>query len=188
MDLDGFDSGAGRLSVDSFREVARGAARELSLGRGARVIEVGCGAGAFLSCLRESGAALMGMDYAPSLLAHARAALPDVPLTCADAADLPAPSGIADAIVVHSVFQYFPDLAYARRAVDEFRRVASSVLILDVPNLATRAEAELARAQAGSKPADHQYYPAEFFDRRRRVWSSDVPDYGNARYRFNVLL
>jgi SAM-dependent methyltransferase len=188
MDLDGFDVGAGRLSTDSFREVARAAARELSLRPGMLAIEIGCGAGAFLSCLQETGADLIGLDYSSSLLAHARTAVPNVSWVCADAAGLPVSSGIADALVCHSVFQYFPDLAYARRAVEEFRRVASSVLILDVPNLATRVEAESVRACVGSKPGDHQYYPKDFFAGAHRLWSSDVADYPNARYRFNVLL
>jgi len=86
MELDGFDVGAGRLSVGSFREVARGAARDLSLRPGRRAVEVGCGAGAFLTCLRESGAALTGLDYAETLLGHARRALPDVSVACAEAA------------------------------------------------------------------------------------------------------
>ena len=88
--------------------------------------------------------------------------------------------------VCHSVFQYFPDYEYARRVLEEFRRVAPVAFILDVPDLATKAESERVRAALGSKPSEHLYYPQSFFD-GASIGRSELDGYGNAPFRFNVL-
>jgi len=182
--LDGFDGGAGTMTPAQFRRVARLVARTLGLGTGMRVLEVGCGAGALLSCLRETGAELLGIDYSPTLVDLARQAVPDATIEIAEADALPFTT---DAVVCHSVFQYFPSYSYARRVLDGFARAAPVALILDVPDLATRAEAEAARAAAGSKPGSHLYYPRSFFT-GGSVWTSSVEGYLNAPFRFNALM
>jgi trans-aconitate methyltransferase len=148
-----------------------------------RLLEVGCGAGAVLWCLRSSGAELYGVDYSAPLIEHARLAVPEARFAVAEAANLPFE---ADAVLCHSVFQYFPDLDYARRVLNELRRIAPVALVMDVPDLATRDEAERTRVEAGSKSGEHLYYDRAFFD-GAHVWTSDVPGYGNARFRFNAL-
>lgn len=180
--LDGFDSGAGRLSVDGFRRVAAYVRRYAR--RGTRLLDVGCGAGALLWCLRDAGLALLGVDYSATLIAHARRAAPEARLAVAEAARLPFD---ADFIVAHSVFQYFPDLAYADRVLAEFRHRAPAALILDVPDAERREDAERARATAGSKPGRHLYYPRTFF-RAARITDVTIPGYGNAPFRFNAYL
>jgi SAM-dependent methyltransferase len=182
--LDGFDGGAGAMTAEQFREVARLAAQLLDLGPGMRLLEVGCGAGALLHCLRETGAELRGVDYSPGLVEHARAAVPEAVIAVADAAELPF---AADAIVCHSVFQYFVDLDYAARVLDGFRRAAPVALVLDVPDLARRDQAEAARAAQGSEPGTHLYYPRSFFG-GGLVFDSEITGYGNAPYRFHALL
>jgi SAM-dependent methyltransferase len=187
IELNGFDVGAGRLGPDQFREIARMIVRELELQPGMRVLEVGCGAGALLLCLRVYLLELAGVDYSASLVKHARAALPEATVEVAEAVELPFEDGAVDAVVCHSVFQYFPDLEYARRALAEFRRVASGALVIDVPDEATKAQAEAARAAAGSTPSTHLFYPRSFFA-GAKVWTGDLPGYANAPFRFRALL
>jgi SAM-dependent methyltransferase len=182
--LDGFDAGAGRLTAKQFCEIAAMVSRELGLRQGMRVLEVGCGAGALLWCLRHTGARLFGVDYSERLVDHARRAIPEGTFAVAEADRLPFE---ADAIVCHSVFQYFPDFEYARRVLEGFRRAAPTALILDVPDLATREACERARREAGSKPGGHLYYPRGFFA-GARVWSNELEGYGNAAFRFHARL
>jgi SAM-dependent methyltransferase len=183
--LDGFDSGAGRLTSGQFRDIAAMIVRELDLKPGMRLLEVGCGAGALLWCLRDSGARLFAVDYSARHIDHARRAIPEATFHVGEAASLPFE---ADAVVCHSVFQYFPDAAYASRVLAEFRRASPAALILDVPDLATKEACERARAAAGSKPGEHLYYPRDFFDGARRIWTNDLAGYGNAPFRFHVKL
>ncbi len=182
--LDGFDGGAGRLSTTQFREIASLVVRELGLRPGVRLLDVGCGSGALLWCLRDLGLSLLGVDYSATLIEHARAAIPEATFAIAEATHLPFR---ADAIVCHSVFQYFPDYDYAKRVLVEFRRVASVALIIDIPDLATREAAEKTRRSLGSKQGTHLYYSRSFFG-DAKVRTNDLPGYGNAPFRFNVLL
>jgi trans-aconitate methyltransferase len=134
--------------------------------------------------VRGAGLALHGIDFSPTLIAHARAAIPEGTFTVAEAFELPE---AVDAIVSFSVFQYFPDFDYARRVVAACRRAAPVTLVLDVPDLATRAECDDIRRRAGSKPGDHLYYPRSFFE-GARTWTNDIPGYENGPFRFNALL
>ena len=180
--LDGWDGGAARLTAGQFREIGRLVQRLLRLKPGVRILEVGCGAGALLWCLRETGAALAGIDYSAGLVAHARRAIPEARYAVAEAAAIPF---VADAVVVHSVFQYFPDFDYARRVLEELRRAAPRALILDVPDAAKREASQRTRREMGSKPGTHRYYPKSFF-KDARVWDSDLKGYGNSPFRFHA--
>ncbi len=181
--IDGFDAGLGRLTAAQFQDVARTVIRECEIEPGTRVLEVGCGAGALLWCLAGSGCILSGVDYSAALIAHARRAVPQATFTIAEAIDFTLE---VDVIVCHSVFQYFPDLRYAERALARFRESAARVLVLDVPDLETREQALATRAAAGSKPGAHLYYARSFFA-GAKVWTNDLIGYGNGPFRFNAL-
>src|SRR5690242_17859757 len=184
MALDGWDQGAASISEEQFLHIADLVTRELALTPGTRVLEVGCGAGALLWCLRDQGLKLAGIDYSEPLIRHARAAIPEGTFEVAEATRLPF---TGDVVVCNSVFQYFPDYDYARRVLDEFQRVSRVALVLDVPDIALREEAQRARAAAGAKPGEHLYYERSFFA-GAKVWTNDVPGYVNAPFRFNALL
>lgn len=184
LELDGYDGGAGKITATGFSSVVDVVVGELALRPGMRILDVGCGAGALLWCLRERGLELVGVDSSAPLIEHARAAIPEATLSVSEAVDLPFE---ADALVCCGVFHYFPDHDYARRAVEGFRRAAPVALIMDVPDLATREEAEAARRAAGSKPGRHLYYSRDFFG-DARTWGSEVRGYGNAPYRFHALV
>jgi cyclopropane fatty-acyl-phospholipid synthase-like methyltransferase len=184
IQLDGFDIGLGKLDEEAFRRIAETARRELELGPGMRLLEVGCGAGALMWHLRDLDLELFGVDYSSTLIEHARRAIPEATFAIADAADLPFE---ADAILCHSVFQYFPDYAYAEHVLEAFRRVAPVALVMDVPDIETSEQSEVARRDGDSKPKTHLHYPRAFFG-DARTWANDLPGYGNATFRFNALL
>jgi cyclopropane fatty-acyl-phospholipid synthase-like methyltransferase len=182
--LDGFDVGLGRATPEAFLRVAEMVRREIDLGPGQRLLEVGCGAGALLWCFRDDGLKLCGVDYSSALIEHARRALPDGEFAVSEATDI---AFTADAAVSVSVFHYFPDLDYARRVVDAMRKAAAIVLIVDVPDEDTREEALEERRKAGSDPGEHLYYPRSFFD-AKKTWTNDHPGWANGRFRFNALV
>jgi cyclopropane fatty-acyl-phospholipid synthase-like methyltransferase len=183
LQLGGYDGGAGTMPPEQYRRYAHLAATKLRLEPGDKLLDVGCGAGALLWCLRDRGFTLSGSDYAAALIEHARKAIPEATFRVAEAVDVEA--GV-DAIVCCSVFQYFPDLEYARRVVEGFRAATGRVLIMDIPDLETRDEAERMRAEAGSKPGEHLYYPRSFFA-DAEVWTNEGIGYANAPYRFHAL-
>lgn len=196
---DGFDGAMAQMDAAAHSHIRRLIVENLRIESGMRVLEAGCGAGAALSLLVETGAALSGVDYSEPHIAIARKVLPDVDLHAGEVAMLPFDAGVFDAVFSYGVFLYFPDLTYAARVLAELLRVARAgapLLIMDIPDGATRQECEVARRNAGaSMQPPHCYYQRAFFERFAaeharscRVFDQQVPGYGNSRFRFNVLL
>jgi malonyl-CoA O-methyltransferase len=80
---------------------------------GRRVIELGCGTGRVLGPLRERGAIVTGVDFAPGMLAKAAAKHPDVELVLHDLSAPPLPFAEAsfDVVVSSLVLEHIADLA-----------------------------------------------------------------------------
>jgi trans-aconitate methyltransferase len=182
LELDGYDTGMG-MGAAAFQHLVDLVLDELPLEPGTRLLDVGCGAGALLWCLRDRELVLFGVDYSSTLIEHARRALPEASFAVAEATDLPF---VADVIVCHSVFPYFPSFDYAQRVLAGFRRAAPIALVMDIPDLAKKEANLEARRRSGSKPGDHLYYEKGFFA-PARIWDVDVPGYGNAPFRFDAL-
>ncbi len=92
--------------------------------RGARVLEVGCGAGVDLVRFARGGAHVTGVDVADSAIALARRNVGHqqlrAELAVADGECLPFPADTFDFVYAHGVIQYTAD---DRRLADEVRRV-----------------------------------------------------------------
>lgn len=203
MDADGLDSGFARVQEDAWRSFVLRTAGRLGLSPGSTVLEVGCGAGAFLAPLAELGIEVSGMDISPGLIALARQTLPGGVFTVGDATDVP-PGPPVDVVLSMGVFLYLADLDEAGRTLDGMvRRARHAVAVLDLPDAACAAAALAARqAAAGGAAAYAARYaglPHLTFDRawtvgalRARgledveVADQDIPGYGNAPFRFNV--
>jgi SAM-dependent methyltransferase len=75
---------------------------------GARVLDVGCGAGRYLRALLERGEHPIGVDLSLPLLLHSRRICADVPLVRADMRSLPFRAGSFGAILLmFTTFGYF---------------------------------------------------------------------------------
>lgn len=90
-----------------------------------RILDLGCGTGALLSGLLQTGRDAVGLDYAPDMLTLARQRLQasghsDHRILRGDASRLPFPTGIFDAVLCLGVISYQPDYLPVLR---EIRRV-----------------------------------------------------------------
>jgi ubiquinone/menaquinone biosynthesis C-methylase UbiE len=197
--VDGFDTATGKTSIATRSRIGAVVCGKLGIVPGQTILEVGCGAGAVLSLLRETGASLAGVDYSAPHIEIARRALPEAELRASEASALPFADGQFDGVFSHGVFLYFPDFVYAGCVLREMARVATlraRLLIMDVPDAETERECKEARTEAGASltPA-HLYYPKQFFEQfaldegfHVETFPQDVPDYRNAAFRYNVLL
>lgn len=196
---DGFDGALGKISEASRNYIKTTVREKLGITAGDRILEVGCGAGAVLALLADLGASLSGVDFSAPHIEIARRALSAMDFQVAEAAKLPFGTAMFDGVFSNGVFLYFPDLQYARKAVEELMRVAkpsAAIFVLDNPDAATKEECIAARRAAGaSLSPEHLYYPRDFFreiagaNGRNAVFSpQEMPDYGNAAFRYNVLL
>lgn len=96
-----------------------------------RVLDAGCGDGFYTAALRERGLDPTGADATPGLLAHARAARPDLAFVEADLGALPFAGAAFGGAFCLTVLEWVPDPLAALR---ELRRVVrpGGALVLGV--------------------------------------------------------
>ncbi len=87
---------------------------------GARVLDLCCGQANVSEALLKAGFSVVGADFSPKMLAHARERLPDGEFVEADAQDLPFEDGDFDTVVCSFGMMHIPDQPQALR---EVRRV-----------------------------------------------------------------
>ena len=105
------------------------------------LLDVGCGAGELTRDLAPHFAAVTGVDLSEAMLERARAATEGVELQVAPADELPFADASFSRALCYSVFQDFPDFAYARRACREILRTLTPggiAVLADIPDLARR--------------------------------------------------
>ncbi len=100
---------------------------------GSRILEVGCGGGAFLSFLEGKGHTAVGVDILGEAVRLAAQAAPGSRVLEADAAELPFEDGAFDRLVSHHLVEHLEDLEGALR---EWRRVLvpGAVMAICTPN------------------------------------------------------
>lgn len=198
--LDGFDSGAGKISLSDWQEYARRISQRLQLQSGHAVFEVGCGAGAFLYALaQQQPLKVGGLDYAAGLIAAARQAMPAGDFY-AQSADSLSVSPQYDVVLANSVFHYFSQAQAATVLQLMWQKATRAIAILDVPHADTQAACERLRRDALSEAEyeekyrglQHTYYTPAWFaaqlpGARSTAFESCVPNYAQSQYRFSIL-
>lgn len=204
--IDGYDL----LSADEYAAMIRALLAPFPLRAGLHVIELGCGAGAFLAALQqiESNLTLAGLDYAESLIGVARARLSGQ-FSVGDIRACPAvASASADLTCSFGVLLYLDSEDDVRRALGEIDRVTKPggrIYIGEISDLARREEALHLRRfshanhdRVSPKDLPHLYLPKTLFteeanrlgwENTRIVDHSAVPGLsGNplAGYRYSV--
>jgi SAM-dependent methyltransferase len=132
------DANGGPVSLQMFTDIAAYLRTEFLSGReSGTVLELGCGNGLVLrEVVKQLGDRwkVWGVDLSPDMLHHS--VIPQHRLAVADAANVPAPDGIADLVYLHGVVQYFSGEQYLRQVVDECMRLTKpggSICYLDMP-------------------------------------------------------
>ncbi len=203
IDLDGFDSGAGKLSAEVWRHYAGEIARLIGLRKGDSVFEIGCGAGAFLFALRELGAKVAGLDYSAGLIDAARKAIPDGHFSHMEAAELTSDQTF-DFVIANGVFHYFPNQAYAGDVLAHaLKKARRAVAILEIPDASMLEESERTRRLMLStdeyekkyQGLAHQYYSREWFEALAAkmgflcsIVQQNIPGYSQNPFRMNCIM
>jgi len=102
---------------------------------GSRLLDVGCGTGHHLARYRRLGFEVVGVDGSADMLAHARAANPDVPLQRADLQNLPFSDASFDVVLSIEVLRYLPEPALALREMARVLRPGGIVVATAAPLL-----------------------------------------------------
>jgi ubiquinone/menaquinone biosynthesis C-methylase UbiE len=204
--IDGFDTGAGEFPVHSWLPFVEETKIKLGLKKEQKILEVGCGAGAFLLPIYNSGMVVCGIDYSNSLIQVCTKIMKAGIFKVAEANNIPFEDEFFDAVVSNSVFQYFDDLEYAQNVVSEIARVLKKkgcAAILDVNDFTKKEKYEsIRRKKLGDKEYDrlyanlnHQFYKKEWFGNIAKnfglnceVQEQNIKGYDNSVFRYNVFL
>src|SRR5262245_49810726 len=98
------------LSEDQHSPSYEEALRRVALAPGQRVLDIGCGAGAFLRLVAERGAVPVGIDASEALIELARTRLPEADLRVADMEELPFDDHTFDLVTGFTSFFFANDM------------------------------------------------------------------------------
>ncbi len=201
---DGYDE----LTPGEFEEMAKRFLDLADFPENARILDVGCGAGAFL---QHAGGYqhLTGIDYSKEAIRVIRERLPG-DFRVADATALPFDTDAFDAVLSFGVFIYFDSLDYARKVLGEMHRVlkpGGRMFIGEVNDkrkmdryreLRVEKEADMERKVIKDAQVDHLFFDRVFFEQFAESTGYTVeivdeetlgiPHYSCSLYRFSVIL
>src|SRR5262245_34235314 len=103
------------LSEDRQLPTYAAALDRVGLELGERVLDVGCGAGAFLRLVVERGGVPHGIDASEAMVAYARSRVPDADLRVGEMEELPWDDDTFDLVTGFNSFFFANDMAAALR-------------------------------------------------------------------------
>ena len=200
--LDGFND----LSTTHWQHLVSQFTAKLDLPPGSRVVEVGCGAGAFLEGLQHCQ--LAGVDYSTEAIARIRTHLSG-DFRVAEAARLPFPDDSFDTAISFGIFYYFDSLDHARQVLDDMCRVLRPGGMLFIGDINDKDKEQLYYKMRKNEDRDsnklvkaidttHLFIPKYFF----KIYASlnnlnitiidedqmAIDYYSSSSYRYSVLM
>ena len=187
--INGYEGKLSYLPNYSYRYLITSIKKRLKLSKKNILLDVGCGGGILTYGLQKYVKQIIGIDASSQMLQH-------VPQTIetylAKADNMPFLDNKFDKLLCHSIFQYFPDINYARKVLKEMERVCKPkglIYIVDLPDETKRKEYEKSK-----KVEKHNlirlFYSKEFFLKnwpKAKIFNNKLKGYGNAKFRFNLV-
>ena len=205
---DGFDTGVGSYTSEKWKLMVADFCNRLEIKDTDNVIELGCGSGAFIFAANDiCKANWFGIDYSESLINTAKKAIPDGNFIVDEALNESFSEIEFDVVFSHSVFQYFPNKAYAENVLKLWcskLKKGGFLVLLDINDAIKEETYHLERAKEYSSLEEYEenYKGLShlFFDKvvltdflsgigmlGFEFFPHKVPEYGNSKFRFNLI-
>ena len=117
------------LSEDQQVPTYEAALQQVALEAGERVLDIGCGAGAFLRLVADRGVELFGLDASEALIELARTRLPEADLRVGEMEALPYPGDTFDLVTGFNAFFFANDMVSALREAGRVAKPEAPVVI-----------------------------------------------------------
>jgi SAM-dependent methyltransferase len=117
------------LSEDRQLPTYEAALEHTGLEPGWRVLDIGCGAGAFLRLVAARGGQPHGLDASDALIEFARGRLPDADLRVGEMEDLPWDDATFDLVTGFNAFFFADDMVHALREAGRVARPGGPIVI-----------------------------------------------------------
>lgn len=151
--------------VGPLREVASHACMWLPAEQRGRLLDVGCGSGAFLLHMRELGWTVFGVDADASAVRLARAAIGENAVRVGGVDEAPCEAGSVDAVTLSHVIEHLLDPEESLRECHRLLR-PGGWLVVATPNARSLGSAHFGSAWRGWEPPRHiQLYDSETLQR-----------------------
>jgi ubiquinone/menaquinone biosynthesis C-methylase UbiE len=205
---DGFDTGAGSYTSDGWKMMVTDFCNRVEIKDTYNIIEIGCGSGAFIYAANDiCRANWYGIDYSESLINLAKDAIPNGTFVVDEAINLNFEETLFDVVFSHSVFHYFPDKDYAKdvlRAWCSKLKKNGYLVLLDINDIEKLEIYHSQRAKEHGSPEEYEkkysglshlfFEKNELFEfltnvgmAQLKFFPHKVSDYGNAKFRFNLI-
>jgi len=188
--VSGYEGKLSHLPENSKKLLIDSIVSRLKLNKKNRLLDVGCGVGILTIEFKKYVREVVGLDMSQSMLKRVPHCIKTY---LSEASKMPFTDCVFDKILCHSIFQYFSDLDYAQKVVKEMYRVCKLgglIYIVDIPD-----EAKKTSYNKNKKIEKHNltrlFYQKSFFRKiypHACVFNNKLSSYGNAQYRFNVLI
>lgn len=191
-EVSGYIHGLAQITEVGLEDITNTAKTVLGLNSADRLLDIGCGAGLITQELVGSVGVLVGLDASHEMLmCSTQDCRFDRVQAMADS--LPFNVGSFNKVFCHSIFQYFPNHQYAAKVIAEMLRVmqpGGRCLIMDIPDISKKED------YIRVKTSDSNNLQRIFYDKELlrslapnvSVFEREITDYGNSRFRFNVLI
>ncbi|MBV9808894.1 MAG: class I SAM-dependent methyltransferase [Solirubrobacterales bacterium] len=167
--------------------------RSTGIGRGTRVLDVGCGAGGFSRQAVDAGATVIGIDAAPGMIEVARERVPNAHFDIGDIQSLPYEDGRSTSWPGFTASHSRPSHSrrFARRAESRSpaRRCASWCLAARITTSLSRSCTRSARCSPRCHPAPPDHWPCPRLERSTgsyRAPASPSPSAAASKQRMSI--
>lgn len=206
ISANGFDVGPGSFSSKEWITMVGNFVQRANITNNMKILEVGCGSGAFLSAVKLlTGESIFGYDFSESLIIDASQHV-DGEFLVSEASNNPFDITFSG-VISHSVFQYFPNIDYAKNVIDAMVKAVGTqgfIALLDLNDIKYQDEYSSIRRLSYSDPKeyDEKYSSLEhaFYDmdaiseylkekgfKDVQIYRNVSSTYLNAGFRFNVI-
>ena len=138
INLNGYDSHSAKISPKEWNKYTNFFIKKFKLKPSNSILDIGCGSGAFLVPFYKKNISCYGLDYSEPLIKISKKNMPKANFFTYEASNLKKLQKYNfDFIFICSVFQYFPDLAYAKKVIKQLKLISNKntkIFILDVPD------------------------------------------------------
>ena len=207
LEMNGWDTGVSSFSINDWKKFINSIIRKFKINNKNNIFEIGCGSGAFLLPFYKKNINCFGTDYSTKFINNCRKLMKKGVFIKSEANNLKKFRKYNfDFIFIHSVFQYFDNITYARQVMNQLKNISKKhtfIFILDIPNLKKKniwkkdiirliGEDEFKKKYSKLK---HQFYSISFFEKFCKQNDFIMYKFSNlklkkqsSKYRFNIMI
>lgn len=207
LKLNGYDSKTSSINLTEWKKYTDYFTKNKNLKENLKVLDIGCGSGAFLLPFYKKNYTCYGLDYSRELIRFCKINMPKGKFFVSDALNLSKVNNQNfDYIFVVSVFQYFDNINYAKKVLNKIYSIShknTEIILLDIPDKKKYFHWKkyiirkfgLKIFNVNYTKLKHQFYTKKLFkdfakskNLKIKISKQNLINKPNSNFRFNVFL